>query len=585
LKNNRPIPVAGGNNQLMSDTHDMDLVREYAARVSESAFSELVQRHINLVYSVALRFTRDAGDAEDVTQAVFIILARKAARLRPKTVLTGWLYETTRFTAMKLLRTRVRQIAREQEAYMQSTLNAPNTDTAWNQLAPILEEGMSRLNEKERALIALRFFENKSGSETAAILGIQESAAHKRANRAVEKLRAFFRRRGVLLPAAAMTAAMTANSVQAAPAPLAKSVTAAAVVKGAAVSGSISTLINGALKLMAWAKIKTTVVVAASALLATGVIAASLYQASQTSGNSSSSVDKAPPASMIPSLSDAPSISSFLANQSNLLKPLDAMDYTMSKVAVTGSFTVTYHLAVATDGRFKCEWRTDSNNGQSLIRNFAFDGQNSESLSFGKRKQLTIRKGLSTSARAVLSADEFALSPFRYATDGTPFNTNFAAPDLNALHSPSSFTRLANSVKGIESINWQGYNCIRILFDNQYDVDNTPERVQRAVYFAKDYNYYPIGNEKTTFQGQVTSRYIVKRLASVIDPVSKEPLYYPELAYGEFYISGPKPNATYTYTITHFEINSQVETDYQFDPASVDVIYDADKGTAIEVRR
>ena len=88
----------------MSDANDMELVREYARHNSESAFAELVRRHINLVYSVALRFTGNTGDAEDVTQAVFIILARKAGSLRDGTVLTGWLYETTRLTAAGFLR-------------------------------------------------------------------------------------------------------------------------------------------------------------------------------------------------------------------------------------------------------------------------------------------------------------------------------------------------------------------------------------------------------------------------------------------------------------------------------------------------
>ena len=95
----------------------MELVREYATGNSQEAFSELVRRHINLVYSVALRYTRATADAEDVVQVAFIILARKAGKLGAKTVLAGWLYETTRLTAMNLLRTKARQSAREQEAY------------------------------------------------------------------------------------------------------------------------------------------------------------------------------------------------------------------------------------------------------------------------------------------------------------------------------------------------------------------------------------------------------------------------------------------------------------------------------------
>ena len=266
----------------MPDANDMDLLREYARSGLEPAFAGLVQRHINLVYSVALRCTGNSEDAQDVTQAVFIILARKAAGLRERTALTGWLYETTRFTAARFIRTRVRRQIREQEAYMQSSLNEPDTDGVWRQLSPLLEEAMTQLGEKDRALLALRFFENKSGAETAAALGIQEWAVHKRTSRAVEKLRAFFGRRGVSVSAGVLIAAVSANSVQAAPAGLAATVTAAA--KGVAVSASTLTLVKGALKLMAWAKAKTAIIIGAAAILATGTTAVVVGEITTSSG-------------------------------------------------------------------------------------------------------------------------------------------------------------------------------------------------------------------------------------------------------------------------------------------------------------
>ena len=277
----------------MPDANDMDLVREYARGGSEPAFAGLVQRHINLVYSVALRCTGNSEDAQDVTQAVFIILARKAASLHDRTVLTGWLYETTRFTAARFIRTRVRRQIREQEAYMQSSMNEPDPDGVWRQLSPLLEEAMTQLGEKDRALLALRFFENKSGAETAAALGIQEWAVHKRTVRAVEKLRAFFGRRGVSISAGVLIAAVSANSVQAAPAGLAVTVTAAAA-KGAAVSGSTLTLVKGALKLMAWAKAKTAMAIGAGLILTaatTAVVVKAVHSAQEKAYDGSGVAD------------------------------------------------------------------------------------------------------------------------------------------------------------------------------------------------------------------------------------------------------------------------------------------------------
>jgi len=253
----------------MTDVSDLTLLRDYAGQNSEPAFAELVRRHISLVYSVALRHTRQPGDAEDITQAVFIILAQKAATLSPQTILTGWLYEATRLTAMKWIRTQARRQAREQAAFRQTTPAGAGSDGVWHQLAPLLEEAMARLNEKERTLLALRFFENKSAAETAALLGIQEWAAHKRAHRAVEKLRHYFARRGVTLPAAALLAALSAHSVQAAPAALTQTVTAVALTKGAVAGGSTLTLVKGALKIMAWTKAKTAALTGAIVLFAT----------------------------------------------------------------------------------------------------------------------------------------------------------------------------------------------------------------------------------------------------------------------------------------------------------------------------
>jgi RNA polymerase sigma factor (sigma-70 family) len=250
----------------MSDATDMDLVREFAERHSETAFAELVRRHLNLVYSVALRFAGNAADAEDIAQAVFVILARKAAALRNRTVLTGWMYETTRLAALQFLRNRARRHEHEQEAHMESQLQS--TGDAWPQLAPLLEQAMSRLSEKDRTLLALRYFENRSNEESAALLGIGEWAARKRSARALEKLRNYFSKRGVNSTTAIIAGAISTNCIRPAPATLVGTVTATAVAKGS-VAGTMA-LVKGTLKLMLWAKTKTILIGGAAAVFVVG---------------------------------------------------------------------------------------------------------------------------------------------------------------------------------------------------------------------------------------------------------------------------------------------------------------------------
>jgi hypothetical protein len=153
---------------------------------------------------------------------------------------------------------------------VESTPDNSNADAVWRQVGPLLEQAMSRLNEKERTLLALRFYENKSGAETASVLGIGEWAARKRSNRALEKLRSYFVRRGVNSTAAAIGETISANSIQAAPAALAKSITAVALAKGLTASTSTLTLIKGALKIMAWTKAKTAIVAGVVVLITAG---------------------------------------------------------------------------------------------------------------------------------------------------------------------------------------------------------------------------------------------------------------------------------------------------------------------------
>jgi RNA polymerase sigma factor (sigma-70 family) len=249
-------------------TDDMALLREYARHNSEEAFGMLVSRHLNLVYSVARRQVHDAHLAEEITQAVFIILARKAGSLGPKTILPGWLCRTARYTSANALTVQRRRQRREQEASMHYLLNEPEPDP-WRQIAPLLDSAMEGLGQKDHDAVVLRFFEGRSFKEVGAALGGSENAAKKRVNYALEKLRRHFSKRGVVSTTAIIAGTLTANSVQAAPAVLAKVITAAVMATGAAAGGSTLTLVKGALQLMAWTNAKTTFVSAVLVGLAT----------------------------------------------------------------------------------------------------------------------------------------------------------------------------------------------------------------------------------------------------------------------------------------------------------------------------
>jgi RNA polymerase sigma factor (sigma-70 family) len=261
----------------MRELGDNDLLAQYARNNSEEAFTALVLRHVDLVYSAALRQVSNPHHAEEITQVVFLVLAKKAKSLSPKVILTGWLYRTVRLTAANYLRMENRRQRREQEAYMQSLVNESQPDV-WMQIAPMLDVAMEHLGERDRNAVLLRFFQSKSFKEVGSALGANEDTAQKRVERALSKLRNFFARRGIALSEVTLTGVLSTHSAQAAPVGLAKSVSAAVLTKATAASGTSLLLMKSTLKMMTWLKVKTAATATVSAILIAGTTTVAVAQ-------------------------------------------------------------------------------------------------------------------------------------------------------------------------------------------------------------------------------------------------------------------------------------------------------------------
>lgn len=211
---------------------DHELLRRYASDGSQAAFAELVRRHVNLVYSAALRQIRSSALAEDIAQSVFVDLAHKATRIKSTTPLVAWLHVVTRRTAIDTIRRESRRQQREQTAFeitssnqLESTMKP--SPSVWSELEPLLDDLLETLNETDRAALLLRYFENKSLREVGETLGTSDDAAQKRVTRAIQQLRTLFARRGIAIGATGLVTELSAHALQTAPAALSASVSAA----------------------------------------------------------------------------------------------------------------------------------------------------------------------------------------------------------------------------------------------------------------------------------------------------------------------------------------------------------------------
>jgi RNA polymerase sigma factor (sigma-70 family) len=219
---------------------DATLLADYARQRDEAAFAELVRRHVNFVYAAARRQVNgDAHLAQDVTQAVFTDLARKARALAGRPALAGWLFTSTRFAAAKVVRAEQRRRIREQAAQLMDAATDSAAPADWERLRPVLDAALEDLKEGDRAAILLRYLQGLDYAQVGERLALTDNAARMRTERALERLREQFARRGITSTTAALAVALAGESALAAPAGLAATVTgtalAAAPVGGALV--------------------------------------------------------------------------------------------------------------------------------------------------------------------------------------------------------------------------------------------------------------------------------------------------------------------------------------------------------------
>ena len=263
---------------------DHALLREYLEQHSEKAFSELVDRYLPLVYGTALRLSGDTHAAQDVAQAVFIQLARKAWTIRNGHALPGWLYRATHHAAYAAHRTEFRRRERETAAMNLAEQNQP-ANTIAEQIAPLLDDALAGLSRVEQDALLLRFFQDKNFREVGATLGLNEEAARKRTDRALDKIRLHFSRRGITATAALLGSALTTHAATPPPAGFATKVVTSSFAQVSGVAGFIQAV---------WATyfMTTTSKVITTAVLVALITSISLYVHYNTTASLNEPLDK-----------------------------------------------------------------------------------------------------------------------------------------------------------------------------------------------------------------------------------------------------------------------------------------------------
>jgi RNA polymerase sigma factor (sigma-70 family) len=254
---------------------DSELLSSYAHDRNPAALRQIVERHINFVYSAALRQTGDPHVAQDITQAVFVLFAQRAWRLKPGIVIKGWLFNAARYVVANARRGEARRRKHEREAaVMRPEISA---EAKVSDVSAHLDEALAGLPEKDRRVLFMRYFEDMPFASLGEVLGVSENAAQKRVLRALDRVKHLLVRRGVAISGASIDGVLEASALQAAPLHLASATANLALHGNAASSVTVFSLAKGAAKSMARAKAQVLAIpsAVAAACIATAVVIAS----------------------------------------------------------------------------------------------------------------------------------------------------------------------------------------------------------------------------------------------------------------------------------------------------------------------
>ncbi len=205
---------------------EAELFSEFVAHGGETVFAEIVRLHVNFVFATALRLVGNRPLAEEVTQDVFLALARQAKKLKWDKTLAGWLYQTTLNQARMRLRSELRR-SRWENAASKFSLAAAEGESVWATALPLLDEALLDLPAADRLALLLHYFEQKPYGEVGRVLGVGEDAARKRVDRTLDRLSDWFRKHGFTLPVASVAAGLAVESSQTATAALVSQIVAA----------------------------------------------------------------------------------------------------------------------------------------------------------------------------------------------------------------------------------------------------------------------------------------------------------------------------------------------------------------------